>query len=420
MDSEPRDVRVDWIESIFEEIDYICQLKITIMKIKYSIIFLGIILLSLFSCSDSKKKKNTDLEDFNLKGDVIFVSNDDGKSFTLYNEYGMTSRSFSSENGSSYSNTKTNFEKDKSINFIIKTNNKGKIDEVKAYYHYDSNGNLVLMEFPNNINETYKYDLEGNLITLTRNMNSIEKNKETNYYYTKNRLDSSIVKEFEYVTRRYHVDKKNTIKAMRYYNNKLIVTEDNKFNKNGDVIEKITTVLIPNPNNPTITKETYQYNYDSHGNWIQQITYNSDGNTSIVNRTIIYKGGDISPFLNKSDEIISSIDNKTTNEDNTESSDYNSQTESNDNSSSNTYQQPERQQQWVNCSYCRGKGEIACTKCNGTTLEFCGTCGGRGTFNGPQTCYYCKGALKVKCTNCNGKGNQGRCPRCGGRGQVQE
>jgi hypothetical protein len=107
-------------------------------------------------------------------------------------------------------------------------------------------------------------------------------------------------------------------------------------------------------------------------------------------------------------------------DDNTESSDNSSQTESNDNSSSNTYQQPERQKQWVNCSYCRGKGEIVCTTCNGTTLEFCGTCGGRGTFNGPQTCYYCKGALKVKCTNCNGKGNQGRCPRCGGRGQVQE
>ena len=64
-----------------------------------------------------------------------------------------------------------------------------------------------------------------------------------------------------------------------------------------------------------------------------------------------------------------------------------------------------------------------CDKCNGTTLMFCGTCDGRGTFNsgnGSTTCYYCKGALKVKCDSCYGKGIKGNCGQCGGRGQVQQ
>ena len=90
------------------------------------------------------------------------------------------------------------------------------------------------------------------------------------------------------------------------------------------------------------------------------------------------------------------------------------------NKSSNYNQQSYRSKQWENCSRCGGQGKIVCRKCNGTTLQFCGTCGGRGTWAGDQTCYYCKGALKVKCTECYGSGiKENRCRDCNGSGQIQ-
>jgi hypothetical protein len=111
-------------------------------------------------------------------------------------------------------------------------------------------------------------------------------------------------------------------------------------------------------------------------------------------------------------------------EDNTVSSDNNSQTESNDNSSSNTYQEPQRQKQLINCRYCNGRGIETCLNCNGNGTTKCDNCY-TGTITdvvngGRKTCYICNGTVRINCKKCYGKGNQGRCPRCGGRGQVQE
>jgi hypothetical protein len=102
----------------------------------------------------------------------------------------------------------------------------------------------------------------------------------------------------------------------------------------------------------------------------------------------------------------------------------NSQSESNDNSSSNTYQEPERQKQLINCRYCNGRGIETCLKCNGNGTTKCDNCY-TGTITdvvngGRKTCYICNGTVRINCKNCYGKGNKGRCSSCGGRGQVQQ
>lgn len=102
----------------------------------------------------------------------------------------------------------------------------------------------------------------------------------------------------------------------------------------------------------------------------------------------------------------------------------NSQPETNDNSSSNTYQEPERQRQLINCRYCNGRGIETCLKCNGNGTTKCDNCY-TGTITdvvngGRKTCYICNGTVRINCKNCYGKGNKGRCSSCGGRGQVQQ
>jgi hypothetical protein len=65
------------------------------------------------------------------------------------------------------------------------------------------------------------------------------------------------------------------------------------------------------------------------------------------------------------------------------------------------------------CGKCGGNGMTKCDNCyTGTITDVVN--GGR------KTCYICNGTMRINCKDCNGKGNQGRCPRCGGRGQVQQ
>ena len=421
------------------------------MKIKYLIIFLGIILLSIFSCSDSKLGQETDLEKENLKGDVIFVSEDDGKSFTLYNEYGMKTRGFYGELDIYYDDENHYFDKNIKNKTIRKMGSKIRLSqnfETKTDYNYDSRGNLITSKSPD-VSEEFQYDFDGNLIKKTFIGYSV--NIVNNFFYSSNKLDSSInIKKFQndLTTHiNYFNNEGNRIRSQVRSDNR----RDYKYNENNDVSEEIYTDYSSNKNNPTITKTTYEYNYDKNGNWIQQRILNSEGETEISNRTIIYKGEDISSFIKKSDEIISSVKNKTTNENNTESSDNNSQTESNDNSSSNTYQEPERQPQpeKVKCYSCRGSGD--CGECgktfrvhtwegngwkdrNETRLGYvmCSDCSGAGVFYKrsdypnvgkweiEKKCYVgnCNSGWKP-CNKCNGYGNGtllGKCRDCKGSG----
>ena len=430
------------------------------MKIKYSIIFLGIILLSLFSCSDSKLGQETDLKKYHLKGDVIFVSENDGKSFKLFNEFGMETRRFCGEERDNWFwDINSFFDKNKIKNTIDESVYNGLTNKSVYEYTYNSNDNLeqlLLKDISNGSNiftEKYKYDLNGNLINKI-NDGSISHSEEIFFY--SNKLDSSIniVKYQKDITTyiNYFNNEDNRIRSQEYSDNrKLLRVNDYKYNENNDVSEEIYTDYSTNENNPTITKTTYEYNYDKKGNWIQRRGVNSDGSTEITNRTIIYKGEDISSFIKKSDEIISSVKNKTTNENNTESSDNNSQTESNNNSSSNTYQKPQRQQQpeKVNCYSCRGSGN--CGECgkifrvhtwegngwkdrNETRLGYvmCSDCRGAGVsykrsdypnagkWEIEKKCYVgnCNSGWKP-CNKCNGYGNGtllGKCRDCKGSG----
>jgi hypothetical protein len=415
------------MEFILEEIDYICRLKFTIMKIKYSIIFLGIILVSLFSCSDSKKKQKTDIEKENLKGDVMFI----------HETY-------------SYINNK------QPIISITEFNNEGKkINECRQSeyeftwdeYQYNNDGyleNVIHSELSNDklieVIKRYTYDDQNRLLKInpseysTKSVYSktflYEKNelkRETTFenekevscieYYYSSQKDSSLLtnKITEYVQKNiYSKDGKIIETNVEWLRYPPATTTFYNYDDKGNEIERKTQNQTGNNIDNSLTKLNYEY--DSKGNWTKKSMEENGELQTTSTRKIYYANDELTSIRKELDNYRTKLLSKNQN------SEIESQDNSNDkdNSSSNTYQQPERQKQWVNCSYCRGKGEIACTKCNGTTLEFCGTCGGRGTFNGPQTCYYCKGALKVKCTNCNGKGNQGRCPRCGGRGQVQE
>ncbi len=92
------------------------------------------------------------------------------------------------------------------------------------------------------------------------------------------------------------------------------------------------------------------------------------------------------------------------------------------NSSSNTYQQQEKQTQWVNCRDCNGQGMIMCRDCTGRGSKKCSYCNGKGwKWYGTEkeNCNTCGGTSEEKCQRCYGKGNQGRCNRCSGRGQIQ-
>ena len=432
------------------------------MKIKYSIIFLGIILLSIFSCSNTSTKQKTDLEKENLKGEVIFVSEDDGKSFTLYNEYGMNTRRFvAQERNNWFLDDNSFFDKNKIKNKIDESVSNGLTKKMIYEYTYNSNDNLeqILLKDisigSNSFTAKYEYDLNGNLIKEISD-DGVQHIEEIFFY--SNKLDSSIriVKFPNEITTyiNYFNNEGNRIIRSQVYsdNRKLVSVTDYKYNENNDDSEEIYSDYSSNENNPTITKTTYEYNYDKNGNWIQRRVVNSDGETEITNRTIIYKGGDITPFIKKSDEIISSIKNKTTNENNTESSNNNSQTESNDNSSSNTYQEPERQKQpeKVKCYSCRGSGD--CGECgkifrvhtwegyqgwkdrNETRLGYvmCSECSGAGVFYKrsdypnvgkweiEKKCYVgnCNSGWKP-CNKCNGYGNGtllGKCRDCKGSG----
>jgi hypothetical protein len=428
------------------------------MKLNSTYIFLGIILLSTFSCSNSnekqvtdleEKKQVTDLEKENLKGDVVLVFYEVSKFqyINLYNENGMESRRIMGEKEMYYQDLNNYYEENKIIKSIIKNVNTNEQSEESSIYNYDNKGVLInCYRFTDNLihsNTTYQYDLKGNLINEKDSSSFLS---ETKYFYG-NKIDS-IHRFFDnFITVEYYNDFGKVYKSISSKSNKLNYLNDFNYNENNDVLELITTDYTSNPNNPSITKTTYEYIYDKNENWIQQRILNSDGETEISNRTIIYKGEDISSFIKKSDEIISSIKNKTTNENNTESSNNNSQTESNENSSSNTYQQPERQQQQpqrqqqpekIKCNSCNGSGK--CPKCGKSQQDgyysggryirineirmgmvICTHCHGYGIFmeETGSECGWCKGQGWEFCRVCNyyGRGNNiGQCQSCKGSG----
>ena len=397
-----------------------------------------IIGLSVIISSCSSDVKKNDLEKENLKGEVILVttnsihtedeSRSGGINFYVYNDQGMMTKQFSGILGKYFNLYETIYDNERKI--LVKTSQgiQGTgISKTEDKYLYDINGKLEsFTERGLNIKHTYNEDGELLKMIMSAEFNwSIVED----YYYSKSKLDSTTETmkngdEVSYRTRIYGDD----IEIVKGYdvetngNKVLRVIVYLKKDESGNDIEELLDEFNNNGIKIKSTTKKYEYNYDENGNWIQQRQIEEGVLKSTTNRTIVYKGGETSIYINEIDKIINSLNGGGNSSNNSTQNDENSSS-SNQNNYSNQNQQTERQKQWVNCNKCKGTGKIVCDKCNGTTLMFCGTCDGRGTFNsgnGSTTCYYCKGALKVKCDSCYGKGIKGNCGQCGGRGQVQQ
>jgi len=84
----------------------------------------------------------------------------------------------------------------------------------------------------------------------------------------------------------------------------------------------------------------------------------------------------------------------------------------------------------ITCTSCRGKGTHVCSSCSGRKTHTCSSCGGRKT----HTCSSCGGRKQLNCNSCSGKGKttcsscsgngkfstNGTCPKCNGKGQIQQ
>ena len=101
----------------------------------------------------------------------------------------------------------------------------------------------------------------------------------------------------------------------------------------------------------------------------------------------------------------------------------NGNSSNNEKTLNNTYTPPPKQlkyryvEYYENCSYCYGRGEIACARCNGTgKIKYkCPKCNGRGDF-GYSICSYCHGQGKTG----SGYYAENLCLLCGGNGKTKE
>ena len=94
---------------------------------------------------------------------------------------------------------------------------------------------------------------------------------------------------------------------------------------------------------------------------------------------------------------------------------------------------------WVNCEYCAGDGNVNCGDCYGTGYVdcdecdsgkvTCDTCDGYGGLEDNETCPDCGGRGNNKCEHCDGEGEieceycygtgQNDCPDCNGEGEIE-
>ena len=63
---------------------------------------------------------------------------------------------------------------------------------------------------------------------------------------------------------------------------------------------------------------------------------------------------------------------------------------------------------------------ILCPKCNGTGMEKCWSCHGRGMHYGDTPSGYIGPPIRATCDVCYGQGRKGTCPECWGKGFVSK
>ena len=438
------------------------------------VVLLICVLISIYSCNT--KNKETDLEKLNLKGDVIFVEEDDGGKYTWeFDNNGnllRTIESFSNDFDRIYSLYETSFIRDSTGKLITEKEQNFFNGERPTYspitkkYNY-LNDKLSTITYQNNFNddvlEKYKYEndnlVEIKVVFYSKNQDFRSSILTTNFFYNKkNHLDS---------TRRIWVDEDGSIDSKNteiYLPNGLLKSDEGfsnifnddksildfnlrlkefKYNDKNDLIEEKTTDLKKNE----VTGLTnYNYIYDDKNNWIEKTTIDNHSkfkDQHVEKRKIIYKGENYTEFIAKYDSFI--LKYKSSSRESNRSSiklDEESpsvpvfRSQDNGNTiSNNTPQQQEKRK----CYDCNGTGQ--CSKCSKPQrvrykqgesphdhneirqgMIVCHQCGGNLMDFGSdknKSCYLCKASGWLNCRECNSNGNGsnvGKCQRCKGTG----
>jgi hypothetical protein len=255
-----------------------------------SFILFGLIILS---CTPTKKKN--DLSEMNLKGKVKTIKE---TSFNATDKFGVITKGSRSEKSNSKYDTYTIF------------NNKGNIVEENIYrsvdylcykiiYNYDNYGLkkeklTYYLDGKLREKEIYEYDSEGKII-LEKTYNSEGKyTYRCDFKYENGNVIETKMFEFEYYANSFNYNGKYTSNYDEYnnlveinsydFNNKLMYKRFYKYDNKLNIIEESYNDVQESD----IRTTTYQFEFDSKGNWIRRIDFSNTIPEYIVEREIEY------------------------------------------------------------------------------------------------------------------------------------
>jgi hypothetical protein len=420
------------------------------------VVLLICVLISIYSCNT--KNKETDLEKLNLKGDVIFVEEDDGGKYTWeFDNNGNLIRTIKYYDFESVVILEeTSFTRDGTDKLIT--------EKEQSFFNYERqplvpitkkynylNDKLSKITYQNkyggDVSEKYKYE-NDNLVEIKEVFYSKDQDvrssiSTTNFFYNKkNNLDSTrqiaIYEDGTIASKNTKIYLPNGLLKSDEY---LVSLREYKYNGNNDLVEEKITDLKKNEVTQLIN---YNYIYDNKNNWIEKTKiYNDSKDQNVVKRKIIYKGESYTEFIAKYDLFILKyktisveLDGSSSQLEDESPSVSVFQSQENENQiSNNTPQQKEKRK----CYSCNGKGQ--CSKCSKPQrvrykqgesphdhneirqgMIVCHQCGGNLMDFGSdknKSCYLCKASGWLNCRECNSNGNGnyiGKCQRCEGTG----
>ena len=389
------------------------------------------IVLFLFSCNS--KETLTDREKYGLKGNVQFIHeiNEDGEKLIEFNQDGICKNKMETvaplNKTFALTETKYNYNSDNNIQSEIEDvysidNRQNSHSELN--YNYKNN-KIFSVTYSGKKDKSYKYENGLKSQEITNNKCGVLTSVYiSNFKYNENK---DLISVIEYATT--EVDgstNKCESKFEKIFNDNKIISDSYFQKKNNTYILSFSHVFTYDSLGNLIKRKTendkgefenttYIHEYDKNGNWIKETGYGG----RIIKRQIFYFGDNsddiFAKFVTLKNQLKSGcqvVENQKVSMPSVE------------NNSSNITNQ-KQQKQWVNCSYCNGKGIKICTYCTGRGTARCDRCNGRTYLyktsgGGTETCYECGGRGEKSCSHCNGHGNNGTCSTCNGKGQVQE
>lgn len=335
------------------------------MKKLFAILFLA----ALTSCGSHSKKN--DLEIMNLKGSVIGLLNEDNK-YYFFNKDGF-------------------IEKTIQYNDI----NKKDIYKIEEYIYTDNLLNKTIEKI-NNINENiitnYIYNKGKQLIKKIRPSTTFG-NTYTYFFYNN---DGKLIKDSMnagFPPLEYFIGLKDIqVHKYTYLNDEVSYYEyfENDSKQIVKFKDEFGEFYISDK------KIEYEFSKDNIGNWVEK-KWNINEEPKINSRIILYKGEDISSYLD----------------------DYNNFKSSKGESKNIIIQESEKK--LVTCSLCYGTGLKTCLECGGKGKIRCQSCIGQPRLKSDLSyCSDCGGSQSQFCYRCVGDGYEGNCPRCNGTGKLEE